>query len=149
MAGTDFVGEIGDAVENLGGLINVVAQVLKVGGTGENEVGAEAGFNRAADIGFHGIADHDDLFGHGEEDVGKFAAGSIEHEAVRLAEVIGGFAGAGFEEGGDRACAGTSAFGTNGTPIVWIGGEEPSAAFDAFVRFGEFFEGDRDRKSVV
>ena len=143
LAGTDFVDEVTDAVESSGRLIDIVAKVLERGGTGQDEIGVEARFDRAPDVGLHRVAYHDDLLRRGEVNVSEFAAGAVEHVAVWLAEVVGGFPGAGLEESRDGARARPGAFRPNRTPVIRIRDQEARAAFEALVGFGEFFEGDR------
>jgi hypothetical protein len=65
----------------------------------------------------------------------------VEHVAVGFAEVIGPATGAGFEEGGDGAGAGSGFLAGNGAPVVRVGGDQPCAFLDQFVGLGQFFGG--------
>lgn len=60
-------------------------------------------FERAADVGFHGVADHDRALNGIEGKAGELAAGPMEHIAVGFSEKVGAAAGAGFEEGREAA----------------------------------------------
>ena len=137
----DFLGDVRDGFQNARGLVNVIADVLKLCRAAEDKERLHAGFDRAANVGLHGVANHHALIERTPSGFGEFAARLVEHIAVGFAEIVRAPARAGFQESGECARARSRLVAGDRAPVVRVGGEQSRAAFDALVRFGEFFRG--------
>ena len=79
-----------------GGLVNVIADVLKLCRAAEDKERLHACFDGAANVGLHGVANHHALIERTPSGFGEFAARLVEHIAVGFAEMKRAPARAGF-----------------------------------------------------
>ena len=140
-ARADFLGDVRDGFQNAGGLVNVIADVLKLCRAAEDKERLHACFDGAANVGLHGVANHHALIERTLSGFGEFAARLVEHIAVGFAEMKARAGPCWLRESGECARARSRLVAGDRAPVVRVGSEQSRAAFDALVRFGEFFRG--------
>ena len=84
LAGFDLLGQVRHALQDARWLVYVVADPFELRRPGQDEKPIHPGFHGAANVRFHGVADHGDMGGVNERVLGQLATRAVKHVAVGL-----------------------------------------------------------------
>ena len=127
----DELDEIADALVDAEGAEREIVDVLAGRGTGQDQVGAQAGLDTRAHVRVHAVADHCGALGVRAD----LVQASADHDGVRLAHEVGLLSGRGRDHCGDGAAGGEGAL-VGGARHVRVGRDELCAALNEADRVG-------------